>query len=203
MILAKAPDLPAEERSIALGGTYLNEYYSSNEPALLEMAAEEFQKVLKTQPQNVEALEWMGAVEFLRWSKPPTLEQFRKASAFLKRSVDLDPKDPDRHCWIAAIAAVFSSTGKGASIVETAAMLEDGILHAKKAIELDPQFADAMDQLSSLYRRKAVLMASERTQLEKLADTARQDAQRVRQRTGNRPSRFNDQFSRPALPPAP
>jgi ankyrin repeat protein len=202
-ILAKADNIPADERSIALGGTYVNEYYSSNEGSLLEMAADEFQKVLKTQPQNIEALEWMGAVEFVRWSKPPTIEQFRKTAAYFKKAVDLDAKDPDRHYWIAAISLAFVLTGKGASIVDTAMMLDDGILHAKKAIELDPQFADAMDQLSGLYRRKGVLMASDRPQLDKLSAAAHQDAQRARQRTGNRPSRFNDQFSRPALPPAP
>jgi hypothetical protein len=75
-----------------------------------------------------------------------------------------------------------------------AAILDEGIQHARKAIELDPQFADAMDHLSVLYLRKGE---------QALADAARQDAQRTRQRLGNRPSRFNDQFSRPALPPPP
>jgi tetratricopeptide (TPR) repeat protein len=204
MILARGTDsISAQERSIALGGTYLNEYYSSNEAALLDMAAAEFQKALNVQPQNVEALEWMGAVEFLRWNKPPTLEQFRKATSLLKKSVDLDPKDPDRHYWLAAISSIFASAGKAASVLDTATILEEGIQHAKKAIELDPQFADAMDHLSVLYRRKAEIISSERAQLVKMADTAHQDALRVRQRLGNRPSRFNDQFSRPALPPPP
>ena len=203
MLLAKATDLNAQERSIALGGTYLNEYYASNDAHLLELAAAEFQKVLSIQPQNVAALEWMGAVEFLRWDKPPTLEQFKRAVSFLKKSVDLDAKDPDRHYWIAAASSIFASNGKGASVVDSAAILEDGIQHAKRAIELDPQFADAMDHLSVLYRRRADLISSERNQLVRMADAARQDAVRVRARLGNRPSRFSDQFSRPALPPAP
>jgi Tfp pilus assembly protein PilF len=73
-------------------------------------------------------------------------------------------------------------------------ILNEGIEHAKKAIELDPQFADAMDYLSILYRKKGD---------NALADAANRDAERIRQRRGNKPSRFNDQFSRPALPASP
>src|SRR5262249_14126881 len=162
-----------------------------------------FQRALAAQPQNPSALEWMGAVEFLQWDKNPSLDQFRKASALLKRSADLDPKDPDRHYWIAATSSIFVSSGKGATETETAAILEEGIQHARAAIELDPQFADAMDHLSVLYRRKAALAPADRDELVRRAEASHQDAIRIRQRRGNRPSRFSDQFSRPAVPPAP
>src|SRR6185436_7500551 len=115
----KATDISPEERNIAVGGTYLNEYYSSNDAKLLELGAAEFQKVLNSQPQNLEALEWMGAIEFLRWSKPPTLDQFRKAAAYFNKSAELDPKDPDRHCWLAATSSTFLSNTKIASALET------------------------------------------------------------------------------------
>src|SRR5262245_41258957 len=72
-ILDKTTDINSQDRSIALGGTYVNEYYSSNDAKLLDLAAE-FQKVLGAQPQNPVAFEWMGAVEFIRWNKPPSLE---------------------------------------------------------------------------------------------------------------------------------
>ena len=89
------------------------------------------------------------AVEFLRCNKAPSLEQFRKTNSFLKKSVDLDSKDPDRHDWIAATSSIFASTGKGACAVDTAAILDEEIRHSRKAVELDPQFADAMDHLRS------------------------------------------------------
>jgi ankyrin repeat protein len=194
LLLGKEADLTPQERSLIAGGAYINEYYSSNERKLLDLAAGEFQKVLGSQPQNVEALEWMGAVEFLRWSEPPTLEQFRRATALLKKAVELDPKDPDRHYWMAAASSIFGSTGKGASAAETTQIVNEGIEHAKKAIELDPEFADAMDHLSVLYRRKGETGP---------AFDAHTNAMRIRERRGNRPSRFNDQFSRPAVPPPP
>jgi len=186
---------------MVLGGTYVNEYYSSAEPNLLELAAAEFQKVLKAEPGNFAALEWMGAVEFLRWDKAPSLAQFRRANLFLKQSVDLDPKDPDRHYWIAATNSIFAFQGTGASGADIAVILDQGIEHARKAIDLDPQFADAMDYLSVLYRLKAEHAANtDKGQLIKMAGSFEQDAARIRARLGNRPSRFNDQFSRPAVP---
>ena len=193
-LLSRSTDIPPQERSLILGGAYLNEYYSTNERRLLDLAGAEFQTVLKAQPQDVAALEWMGAVEVLRWDEAPTFDQFKRAVAFLKRSVDLDQKDPDRHYWIAAVSSIFASRGKGATATEVAAIVNEGIEHARKAIELDREFADAMDHLSVLYRRKGESSA---------ADASHAEAVRVRQRRGNRPSRFNDQFSRPAVPPAP
>ena len=187
IILDKTTDITSPERQIALGGTYVNEYYSSNDPRLLDLAAVEFQNALTAQPQNVAAMEWMGAVEFIRWGKPPTLEQFRKANTLLIQASTLDPKDPDRHCWIAAVNSTFASAGMDD-------ILDEGIEHATKAIELDPQFAAAMDFLSILYRKKGD---------EARADAANRDAESIRQRRGNKPSRFNDQFSRPALPHPP
>lgn len=205
LLLTRATGISALERSIAVGGTYVNEYYSSNDAGLLDQAAVEFQNVLTAQPQNVAALEWMGAIEFLRWGEAPGMEQFVKASSLLKKSVDLDAKDPDRHYWIAAISSIFASAGKGASTADIAAILDQGIQHARIALELDPQFAAAMDHLSVLYRRKAerVLTPADRDPLVTMADAAHQNADRIRQRLGNRPSRFSDQFSRPSVPAAP
>src|SRR5262249_48814987 len=147
MILDKTTDISPPDRSIALGGTYVNEYYSSNDAKLLDLAAAEFQKALDAQPQNPAAFEWMGAVEFIRWERPPTLEQFRRTKTLLTKAAALDPKDPDRHCWIAAINSVFASAGMDS-------ILDEGIEHAKKAIELDPQFVEAMDYLRILYQKK-------------------------------------------------
>jgi hypothetical protein len=73
----------------------------------------------------------------------------------------------------------------------------------QQSLQMDPQFAYALDHLSALYRKKSEIMASDRPQLTKLADTAHADAMKIRDRLKNRPSRFSDQFSRPSLPPAP
>ncbi len=204
LLLAGMPALAAKERSLALGGTYVNEYYSSNETRLLELASAEFQKVLDAEPRNAEVLEWLGAVAVLQWSEVPALDQFRKANSLLTTSVDLDPKDRDRHYWIAATNSLFVSRAT-VPPGEVAAIVEQGIEHGRKAAELDPQFAPALEHLSILYRLKSerASLPAERDSLVRLADAARRDAASIRVRLGNRPSRPSDQFSRPALPPAP
>jgi tetratricopeptide (TPR) repeat protein len=194
LLLEKTPSISAGERSLILGGVYVNEYYASNEKKLLDLAAAEFQKALTATPQDPTAMEWLAATDVLRWDDAPTIEQYRRAVAQLGKAAELDSKDPDRHYWIAAVSSIFVSRGKGGSPSDIAAAVNEGILHAQKAIELDPEFGDAMDHLSVLYRRKGDTAA---------ADAAHRDAERIRTRRGNKPSRFNDQFSRPAVPPPP
>jgi hypothetical protein len=190
-----------KEGRIVMGTTYVNEYYVSNASGLLEQAAAEFQRSLDADPQNAAALEWMGAIEILRWSDNPTFQQFSRANSFLKKAVALDDQDPVRHYWIAATSWKFASGAKIASNAEVLAILDDGIEHARKAIELDPMYSSAMAYLSLLYQARAerTLDVTERTRFLKLSNTADDDVMK----SGNRPPRPNDQFSRPAAPPPP
>jgi len=190
-----------KEGHIVMGTTYVNEYYVSNATSLLEQAAAEFQRSLDADPQNAVALEWMGAIEILRWSDNPSLQQFSRANSFLKKAVALDAKDPVRHYWLSAASWKFASGAKTASNAEISAILDEGIEHARKAIELDPKYSSAMAYLSLLYRARAdrTLDAAERTRLLKLSNTASEDMVK----SGNRPPRPNDQFSRPSAPPPP
>ncbi len=153
VLLDKTAGVSADDRHVIVGGVYINEYYSSNDAKLLDLAV-------------------------------------RKAVALLKKSAELDSRDPDRHYWIAAVSSMFASRSKVASAAELASIINDGIDHARKAIALDPEFADAMDHLSVVYQRKGDKAA---------ADLVHADAVRIRERRSNRPSRFNDQFSRPAV----
>ena len=189
------------ESHLVLGTTFVNEYYSSNAAGLLESAAAEFQAVLDSDPANLAALEWMGAIEILQWGDVPGLKQFQRANSFLKKAVTIDAKAADRHYWIAATNWMFASRAKNASPAEIAAILDEGVEHARKAIELDPVYSAAMGYLSLLYRQQAETAPNgkERTRFLKLAETAAQDVLK----SGNRPPRPNDQFSRPAAPPPP
>jgi ankyrin repeat protein len=190
-----------EERLLMMGSTYVNEYYASNETGLLDLAANEFQAVLTADSDNVSALLWMGAVEFLRWGETPGLEQFRKANSLLRRSAELDPNDAQRHYWVAATNSIFASRATKLPESESAIILNEGIEHARKAIALDPTFSSAMAYLSILYRQRADRAADmgERSRFLALSQAAAEDVVK----SGNRPPRPNDQFSRPSAPPPP
>lgn len=200
-VLVAAGAAGEKEGRIVMGTTYVNEYYVSNASGLLDQAAAEFQRSLDVDPQNAAALEWMGAIEILRWGDNPTFQQFSRADSLLKKAAALDAKDPVRHYWIAATSWKFASGARTTSNAEISAILDDGIEHARKAIELDPMYSSAMGFLSLLYRARAdrTLDVMERTRFLKLSDIAAEDVVK----SGNRPPRPNDQFSRPAAPPPP
>jgi tetratricopeptide (TPR) repeat protein len=204
-LLASGIEVDPKERSLVVGRTYVNEYYSSNERRLLDLAATEFQKVLYSDPDNLTALEWTGAVEVLRWDENLNLQQFRRAIALLKRCVGLDKDQPERYYWIAAANSIFVATGKGASANEYAALLDEGIANALKAIELNPRYWEAMSYLNVLYRQRAERLpaGATRDQLLRLATTTAENAIKARDANNGRPSRPNDQFTTPAPPPPP
>lgn len=195
----------SQERHLLLGSTYVNEYYSSNDPLLLDRAAVELRQALDADANDSQALEWAAAVEFLRWGERPDFKQFRAANALLQRSVALDPDDRDRHYWIAATDATFVTRGSGASRAELAAVVDEGIEHAGRAVELDPLDPDAVAVLAQLYRHKAQAATTRaaRDRLRQIADSANRDALRLRTEREDQPPARDDQFSRPAPPPPP
>ena len=193
-LLASGANVSPQERALVLGGTYVNEYYSSNEPRLLELASAEFQRVLSSAPDNLAALQWMAAIDVLRWNESLTLQQYRKTNALLKKTLTLNPQELERYYWIAATNSMFVSQGKGATAAEYAAILDEGIEHIRKAITANPQYWEALAYLTTLYRQKGDIAAS---------DAVSQDAIRARDANLSRPSRPTDQFSTPAPPPPP
>ena len=203
-LLAGGADVSAHERGILVGSAHINEYYASNAASLLDLATAEFQPLLDDDPEDLAALEWMGAVEVFRWDEDLDVTQFRKANSMLQQRVTLDPDQPEAHYWLAATSWIFAFRGAGASAAEQAAIIDEGIEHAQRAVELDPQLADAVVYLSLLYRQKAERAgtAAERDRLGSIADAVYQDSLTLREEAGPRPFRPGD-FFRPVAPPSP
>ena len=105
----------------------VNEFYSSREASLLDQATTELQKAVAINPDNLAALQWMAAIEVLQWGGTLNLQQFRSVNSLLKKCANLDPKQPDRHYWIAATNWIFASRGQGASAAEHTAIVDEGI----------------------------------------------------------------------------
>jgi ankyrin repeat protein len=202
-LLDGGAEVTASERSVYVGSLYVNEYYSSNAVRLLDLAATEFQRALAANPGDPGALAWMAATEVLRWDERLDLKQFRTARALLDRCLQLDPDKAERHYWIAATSWIFALRGKGATAAEYVAIVDEGIQHASKALEIDPAYADALVYLSALYRRKADFSSAgaERDALLQRADAVYQDSLEVRNEAG--PRDHPDDVFRPAPPPPP
>ena len=193
-LLGAGANVNPSERALLLGSTYVNEYYSSGEPRLLDLATTELQRVLNAAPDHYAALQWTAAIEFLRWNDAPTLPQFKRTNALLKKLQTLNPMDSERHYWIAAANSIFLTQGKAIPAADSAAILAEGIEYGRKAIEASPQYWEALAILGTLYQQKGDAAA---------AEIAFRDAVRARDANQSRPSRRTDQFSTPAAPPPP
>jgi len=74
-------------------------------------------------------------------------------------------------------------------IVKVGAMVDEGIADLQKAVQLRPDYDDAMAYLSLLYRRKADMMesASERDNLENQADALLDKVKEIKQKRAEQP----------------
>jgi tetratricopeptide (TPR) repeat protein len=105
----------------------------------LEQAREWNVRVLAIAPQDKEAHYWAGVIA---WG------EFYPALMTARASAQLKPADPGPLPSVAARLELLSKYGP---------MVDDGIEHLRKAIEIDPQYADAMAYLNLLIRERADL----------------------------------------------
>jgi hypothetical protein len=119
----------------------------------------------------------------------------------LVKAAGLGADDAVLQYWVAAISSIFVTRSRNLGGKEAAGILDTGIEFARKAVALDPEYSSAFAFLSVLYAQRADRADSvgEREQFVRLSEAAAGDVVR----SGNRPPRPNDQFSRPSPPAAP
>jgi tetratricopeptide (TPR) repeat protein len=167
-------------------------------------ALEEFDAVLKLRPDNLSAMKQAASLD-------RSIQRYDDALGLDKKVVEIDPGDVEAIYsigyldWQKAnmvanrILAEDGLTDDGLGNVkllhvpcmklraENSALVNDGIANLKRAIELKPDNADAMQYLQLMYRRRADLACGERSALNadlKLADEWKQKAAAARKPAG-------------------
>jgi tetratricopeptide (TPR) repeat protein len=179
-------------------------------------AAEEFRGVLALYPQNVSAIDGLASILFQMAGEPfdPTL--FAESKSFHQQHIYLRPGDPEPYYWIGVIdwTLAFRTNGllranynlsvRGRQLSDVAPLppdlreqyareygpaIEEGIDSMKHAIELRPDYDDAMAYLNLLYRRKAdtATAESEREQLMKMADDLIDKVKEIKEKRAEAP----------------
>jgi tetratricopeptide (TPR) repeat protein len=179
-------------------------------------AAEEFRGVLALYPQNVSAIDGLASILFQMAGEPfdPTL--FAESKSFHQQHIYLRPEDPEPYYWIGVIdwtlafrtngllRAKYNLSVRGRQLSDVAPLppdlreqyareygpaIEEGIDSMKHAIELRPDFDDAMAYLNLLYRRKADTdtAESEREQLMKMADDLIDKVKEIKEKRAEAP----------------
>jgi tetratricopeptide (TPR) repeat protein len=183
-----------------------------------QAAVKEFEDVLSADPNNISAIDGTGSILFNMAGTPYTPERFVESKTYHLKHIALKPEDPEPYYWIGVIDWTLSyranlvargnwrlaNAGKplkdddplppavrDAYIKENGQMIDEGIEDLKKAIELRPDYDDAMAYLNLLLRRKAdeATSPAERADLLKQADDLVEKAKEIKQKKMETPAK--------------
>ena len=183
-----------------------------------EAAVKEFQDVLTADPNNISAIDGIGSILFNMAGTPYTPARFLESKTYHQKHIALRPEDPEPYYWIGVIDWTLSyranlvargawrlaHAGKAlkdddalpadvrdAYIKENGQMIDEGIDSLKKALELRPDYDDAMAYLNLLLRRKAdeATTPDERASLLKQADDFVEKAKEIKQKKMETPAK--------------
>ncbi|MGC2530438.1 MAG: hypothetical protein WA639_22035 [Candidatus Acidiferrum sp.] len=196
----------------AYASLYIPGAPSAENKARGEQAIKEFQDILTTDPNNLNAIDGIGSLLFQMAGTPPIDEKgFENSKTYHERHIQIKPEDPEPYYWIGVIDWTLAWRGNGemrldynknnirkqikdmdplpASVrteyaTKYGPLVEEGITDLQKAISLRPDYDDAMAYLSLLYRRKADMVesADERASLEKQADDLLDKIKEIKQK---------------------
>lgn len=183
-----------------------------------EAAVKEFQDVLSADPNNISAIDGIGSILFNMAGTPYTRSRFEESKTYHLKHIALKPEDPEPYYWIGVIdwtltyrsnlemrgAWRLSHPGKALKdddpmppdirdnySKENGMLIDEGITDLKKAIELRPDYDDAMAYQNLLLRRKADEAATpeERADLLKQADDFVEKAKEIKQKKMETPAK--------------
>jgi tetratricopeptide (TPR) repeat protein len=183
-----------------------------------EQAVKEFQDVLSTDPGNISAIDGIGSILYNMASTPFTPSRFEESKTYHMKHIALKPEDPDPYYWVGVIdwtlayRSHLEMRGKwrlahpGKALKddepmpadvradytkENSPLIDEGIEKLRKAIELRPDYDDAMAYLNLLLRRKADEAATpdERAALLQQADDLIDKAKEIKQKKMEAPAK--------------
>ncbi|MFZ3214665.1 MAG: hypothetical protein WA192_01255 [Candidatus Acidiferrales bacterium] len=147
-----------------------------------QQAAQEFEEILASDPNNLSAIDGVGSILYNMAGGPPfDPKMMEESKTYHERHIALKPDDPEPYYWVGVIdwslafrgnrdmREDYNKTAKK-SIKDTdpmppalatefqqkyGATVEEGITNLQKAIQLREDYDDAMAYLNLLYRQKA------------------------------------------------
>jgi tetratricopeptide (TPR) repeat protein len=179
-------------------------------------AVNEFKEVLQIEPTNISAIDGIGSIIFQMAGQPYDPKKFEESKSYHQKHIDLRPNDPEPYYWVGVIDWTLAFRANGelraeynrnnikkqvkdtdplpASVradytAKFGAMVEEGITDLQKAIQVRPDYDDAMAYLNLLYRRKADMVesADERASLQKQADDLIDKVKEIKQKRAEQP----------------
>ncbi|HET8925157.1 MAG TPA: tetratricopeptide repeat protein [Candidatus Acidoferrum sp.] len=179
-------------------------------------AVNEFKEVLSVDPNNISAIDGIGSILFQMAGTPYDPKKFEESKSYHQKHIESRPNDPEPYYWIGVIdwTLAFRANGelradynknnirkqvkdtdplpasvRGEYASKYGQMVDEGIKDLQKAIEVRPDYDDAMAYLNLLYRRKADMVesAEERASLQKQADDLIDKVKEIKQKRAEQP----------------
>lgn len=179
-------------------------------------AIAEFKDVLGIDPNNLSAIDGIGSIVFQMAGTPYDPKKFEESKTYHQKHIDLKPNDPEPYYWVGVIdwtlafrannemRAEYNKNNIKKQVKDTeplppsirpdyttkyGTLVDEGIADLQKAIQLRPDYDDAMAYLNLLYRRKADMVetAEERDALLKQADDLVDKVKEVKQKRAEQP----------------
>jgi tetratricopeptide (TPR) repeat protein len=179
-------------------------------------AIAEYKDVLEKDPNNLSAIDGLASILYQMAGQPFDEKKFEESKAYHEKHIALRPQDPQPYYSIGVIDWALAYRGNtemradynkahiNKQVKDTDAlpedvrkaytdkfqqMVDDGITSLKKAIELKPDYDDAMTYLNLLYRRKADMVesAAERDNYTKMADDLLDKVKEIKQKRAEQP----------------
>jgi tetratricopeptide (TPR) repeat protein len=189
---------------------------SDQNKKLGEQAVAEFKEVLEKDSKNLNAIDGIGSILFQMAGTPYEPKMFEESKKYHQMHIQNKPEDPEPYYWIGVIdwtlafrgnaelrkdyneknikkqvkeTDALPSTVRADYVTKYGSMIDEGIDNLKKAIDLRPDYDDAMAYLNLLYRRKAdaVDSADQRAELQKQADDLVDKVKEVKQKRASQP----------------
>jgi tetratricopeptide (TPR) repeat protein len=180
-------------------------------------AITEYKDVLDKDPNNLSAIDGLASILYQMAGQPYDEKKFDESKSYHQKHIALRPNDPQPYYSIGVIDWAIAYRGNtemradynkahiNKQVKDTdplppdvrteyvnkfGTMVDDGITSLKKAIELKPDYDDAMTYLNLLYRRKADMVESsaERDQYTKMADDLLDKVKEIKQKRAEQPT---------------
>ena len=181
-----------------------------------KQAIQEFKDILGTNPDNLSAIDGIGSILFQMAGTPYDPKLFEESKTYHQKHITLKPEDPEPYYWIGVIdwTLAFRANGEMRKdyneknikkqvkdtdplpaavrtdyVAKYGSLIDEGISDLQKAIQLRPDYDDAMAYLNLLYRRKADTAdsASARADLIKQADDLVDKVKEIKQKRASQP----------------
>lgn len=200
----------------AYASQYIPGAPSEQNMRLGEQAVSEFKEVLEKDDKNLSAIDGVGSILFQMAGQPFDPKKFEESKKYHQRHIELRPNDPEPYYWIGVIdwTLAFRANGEMRAeynrsnpkkqvrddqplppalrteyVSQYGPIIEEGIADLQKAIQVRPDYDDAMAYLNLLYRRKADMVesAEERASLIKQADELVDKVKEIKQKRAEQP----------------